>query len=165
MFRKEYIKPGMLVKFHSGEIAIANYEHNHDEDIGLSWNDKSGKSLDLKNYSEDLSYPNHEDISIDEVYGVGSFYDPFNMNTSLRTLLWKRNGNKFSQDEKVTANYLLVILNSFKRRVDETSIRYTHKGQIFIGDEEVSLIIPEKFFPNLKEATTLEAIVNGEVLR
>lgn len=165
MFKKDCIKVGMIVKFHSGEFAIASYENRNSENIILCWNNNSGKCLNLEYYLNDLTYPNHNELDIDEVYDLGSYWEPFDMNVSIRALLWSRqNKNKFSSCEKTTANGLKCVLSTFREFKDEIPISCIPRDKIIIGDDEVNIIIPEKFFPNLNEPTTLEAIINGEVL-
>lgn len=167
MFRKEYIKPGMLVQLKSGELTIASYKNRIREDIFLSWNDRTGRCLQLEDYLDDLTYPNHEELNIDKVYDIGIYCKPFDMDTSARSVLWDRYSNyRFSGGERTTAACLIGMLNMFSKKFNsKIPIKYNSSTKkIYIGNNEVCLIIPEEFFPNLKESTTLEAINDGEIL-
>ena len=175
MFTKSLLKPGMLVQLKDDTICILAYTPT-DSDLSICWNDNSGRCLSLKDYEDNLTYRQvaYKDgnelrkYDIMVIYNVGSFIEPFSMNSSTRTVLWRRDSvNVFSYNEKTKAGLIEFLMNACGSvgRIIVDSCYYNSK--IVIRSDNVKLVIPNTEFPNLAPDCEMEIsfISNGEVLQ
>ena len=162
MISKNFIKPGMLVKFHDGTLVIAGLED--DNTLNLFWNDKSGRVLRLKDYNGMLQYPKSPELDIDEIYSCGGIFEPFLMTTECRRLLWTRNKRIYSYEEIILVNKIWFLLSESKFS-SINAISLDHRGTksvwVTYGDRRV-LAYSSVLFPNINigEVIPLKEIID-----
>lgn len=160
MISKKFLKPGMLIKFHNQEVVIVSECSGK---IIISWNDGSGRCLEVEDYNNDLTFSKNFDFNIDTVYDTGDYLTPFDMNPDKRLILYDRNREGFSQKEKIKAieiNYLFSSLHMSNKPIIVVPIN----DIIEVYNDSVKLIFPNDVFFNLTKPMFLGDIINGEIL-
>lgn len=160
MIDKEFLKAGMLVKFQNQEIAIVC---NCSDRKMLSWNDRSGRCLELRDYNDDLTFPENSILNIDVVYDKGGYLTPFDMDPEKRLVLWNRNKEGFSQKEKIKATEIKYLFSSLCNSEQPISI-VPLKGAIVVYNDLMKLFFPNNVFFNLEKPMFLGDIIDGEIL-
>lgn len=167
---KDYLIPGMLVKLRNGEVAIIAYETNGITTRKiLSWNDCSGRSVEIKDYNDKLEYPSAIYLSIDIIYSLNGFTSPFDMDEKKRAILWERNANnKFSYSERALALHLKDLVNYLCPSKNIYLIKKLNNIISIISDEGVEVNFPSKTtFINIpiNKQVNVDDIIHGEILQ
>lgn len=160
----------MLVEMRSGKIAIvaiSNFNHN---ETMICWD--NGSCLYIVDYDNDLIYkdPKYREVyTIDKIYSLGSFYNPYSMSKEDRTVKWNRFQEGFSTEEISKARVIKKIVNFLDghQNIDSNIFVINDYGKIRIVKEDVAIEISDSYFPNLKphKFLNLDDIINGEILQ
>lgn len=159
MISKKFLKPGMLIKFHNQETAIIS---SCSDRLIISWNDESGRSLNLEDYNDDLIF-GRDSLDIDVVYDTGGYIKPFDMDPEKRLVLWDRNREGFSQKEKSKAIEIYHLFSSLCAS-NKPIIIVPINDIIEIYNDLIKLTIPNDVFFNLTKPMFLSDIIYGEIL-
>lgn len=156
----------MLVKLRGYEEPLIIYIDDI-SNLCLSWNDKSGRTLQLINYNNDLTYKNYKEYDIIIIYSLGPFYEPYTMDTKNRYIVWRRDTiNVFSLDERMKAISIKGIFDSLCNEKEDIIIERINPDFLNIKNKSISMTIPDIIFPNLHiDKLPLDAIIIDEILQ
>ncbi len=161
----------MLIQLRPGDMCILAYVSDTlYRGLSICWNDRSGRTLNLSDYDEQLMYkrePYIEDPSqydIMAVYGVGNYFEPFSMHTSNRFKLWERDKQYYSMHDKLLASQIRILLESIYNQYLTCFVERDREDLIIKDEKDLELLrIPDSsFYSSFKEGekVPLTAIIN-----